>query len=234
MESKKWPHPTFLTPCVRALRPRPHEQKRVLYWKCDKKIAYGQIICQINCPRIWEVAWLLLKALTGLSGPTANPQKNEQCSPAARMHIFRSESNIKKATYLSRRESFLSSKETYLSSREIYLSGGKNIVEKRRLIFSCVRGLRKYFFALWPVHMVKKRHKYVTLLQINVPRGHGSVSKTWEIYLTRGHLFTRKFLSKNVFWVELVGFLYLGSLHVNEAFSSSQLVFYKWIYFQFF
>ena len=35
--------------------------------------------------------------------------------------------------------------------------------------------------------MVKKGHKYVTLLQINVPRD--SASKTWEIYLTRGHLF---------------------------------------------
>ena len=57
------------------------------------------------------------------------------------MQIFRSESNIKKAAYLSRRESFLSSKDTYLSNRDIYLSGGKNIVEKRRLIFSCVRGL---------------------------------------------------------------------------------------------
>ena len=59
------------------------------------------------------------------------------------MQIFRSESNIKKATYLSRRESFLSSKDTYLSSRDIYLSGGKNIVEKRRLILSCVRALMK-------------------------------------------------------------------------------------------
>ena len=126
-----------------GLKPRPHEQNCVLYWKCDKWIAKGQIIYHINCQRIWEVGWLLLKALTGLSGPTANPQKNEQCSPAAGMQIFRSESNIKKATYLSRRESFLSSKDTYLSSRDIYayLSGGKNIVEKWRLIFSCVRGL---------------------------------------------------------------------------------------------
>ena len=29
----------------------------------------------------------------------------------------------------------------------------------------------------------------MTLLQINAPKGHDSVSKTWEIYLTRGHLF---------------------------------------------
>ena len=37
--------------------------------------------------------------------------------------------------------------------------------------------------------MVKEVHKCVTLLQINVPRVRNSVSKTWEIYLTRGHLF---------------------------------------------
>ena len=123
-----------------GLKPRPHEQNCVLYWKCDKWIAKGQIIYHINCQRIWEVGWLLLKALTGLSGPTANPQKNEQCSPAAGMQIFRSESNIKKGTYLSRRESFLSSKETYLSSRDIYLSRRTKYCRKKETYFIMCTG----------------------------------------------------------------------------------------------
>ena len=84
----------------------------------------------------------MLKFLTGLPGRTAHPQKNEQCSPAARMQIFRSESNIKRATYLSRRESFLSSKDTFLSIRDIYLSMRTKKCRKRRLICSCVRGLK--------------------------------------------------------------------------------------------
>ena len=37
--------------------------------------------------------------------------------------------------------------------------------------------------------MVKKGYKYVTLLQIDIARGHDSVSKTWENYLARVHLF---------------------------------------------
>ena len=37
--------------------------------------------------------------------------------------------------------------------------------------------------------MVKKGHKYVTLLQINVPRVMILSQKPCNIYLTRGHLF---------------------------------------------
>ena len=57
-----------------------------------------------------------------LAWPDGPSTKNEQRSPTARLRIFRSESNIKRANYLSRRESFLSSKDTFLSSRVIYLS----------------------------------------------------------------------------------------------------------------
>ena len=82
----------------------------------------------------------MLKVLNGLPGLKAHPQKNKQCSPAARMQIFRIESSIKRATCLSRRDSFLSSKDTFLSSRDIYLSMRTKNCRKRRLICSCVRG----------------------------------------------------------------------------------------------
>ena len=89
-------------------------------------------MCQINCLRANYLSNKLPTNLRGLvtvaesynwlAWPDGPSTKNKQCSPAARMQIFRSESYIKRATYLSRRDSFLSSKDTFLSSRDIFLS----------------------------------------------------------------------------------------------------------------
>ena len=89
-------------------------------------------MCQINCLRANCLSNKLPTNCRGLVTvaessnwlvwPDGPSTKNEQCSPAARMQIFRSESNIKRATYLSRRDSFLSSKDPFCSSRDIYFS----------------------------------------------------------------------------------------------------------------
>ena len=82
---------------------------------------------------------MLLKALTGLSGPTAKPQKNEQCSPAARMQFFRSESKIKKATYLSRKESFCQVR-ILICQVGTFICQEEEILSKKGDLFSHVYG----------------------------------------------------------------------------------------------
>ena len=76
-----------------------------------------------------------------LAWPNSQSTKNAVQPSSKETIFFRNGSNIKKATYLSRRESFLSSKDTYLSSRDIYLSKSTKYCRKRRLIFLCVRDL---------------------------------------------------------------------------------------------
>ena len=79
-------------------------------------------MCQINCLRANYLSnklpanWRGLVTVADSSDWLAWPGglvENEQCSPAARMQIFRIESNIKRATYLSSTDNFLSSKDTF-------------------------------------------------------------------------------------------------------------------------
>ena len=80
-------------------------------------------MCQINCLRTNYLSNKLPANLRGLvtvaessdwlAWPDGPSTKNKQCSPAARMQILRSESNIKRATYLSSTDNFLSSKDTF-------------------------------------------------------------------------------------------------------------------------
>ena len=65
----------------------------------------------------------------------------------------------------------MTERDIYLTGRDIYFGKGHNFVTDYlgdEIFIMCTNP--KSAFPLGPVHIVKKGLKYVTLLQINVPR----------------------------------------------------------------
>ena len=79
--------------------------------------------------------------MAAANGPST---KNEHCSPAASMHIFRSKSKIGRRAgfFFAKRGVYLVSQVVFRQGEGLFLHKGGNIAIKGPFFFACVRTLK--------------------------------------------------------------------------------------------
>ena len=74
----------------------------------------------------------------------AQPQKNEQCSPAAKMQILRSKSKKGGGVFFARRGVHFASKELFCQVEGLFLQKEREIAQKRPFLRLCTNHKNDY------------------------------------------------------------------------------------------